>query len=86
MSSQVITFEAPEALIATIDEIAANRDVDRAAILRDALDGYLTEYRELKADLEEADRQIAAGETVPHEEMVAWFRSKQDEVERSGAA
>jgi len=40
---------------------------------------------DLHADLEESERQIAAGETVPHEEVVAWFNAKHNETDKSEA-
>ena len=78
MSAQTVTFEAPTEAIAAVDEIASTREVDRAEILRDALAMYLAEHESLKSDLEEADRQIEAGETIPHEEVVAWFNAQHD--------
>jgi predicted transcriptional regulator len=86
MSLKVVTFEAPEELIATIDEIAAQREVDRAVILRDALAEYLADYEDLQADLDEGYRQLDAGETVSHEEMVAWLRAQHSEADKSEAA
>ncbi|HZL25986.1 MAG TPA: ribbon-helix-helix protein, CopG family [Acidobacteriaceae bacterium] len=86
MSSTVVTFEAPAEFIATVDEIASSRSVDRAAILRDALAEYLADYQDLQADLEESERQIAAGETVPHEEVVAWFNAQYSKLDKSEAA
>jgi predicted transcriptional regulator len=86
MSSQVIKFEIPEDLVATVDEIASNRSVDRSTVLRDALAEYLAEYLRLQADLEESERQFAAGETVPHEEVVAWFHAQHTKRDESEAA
>jgi predicted transcriptional regulator len=76
MSMKTLTFEASEESVATLDEIAVWRAVDHAEVLRDALDLYLADQAALKADLEEADRQIEAGETVSHEEVVAWFNAQ----------
>ncbi|HEY5330561.1 MAG TPA: ribbon-helix-helix protein, CopG family [Acidobacteriaceae bacterium] len=86
MSVETVTFEAPKELIATIDEIASNRSVDRAVILRDALAEYLVDYQDLQTDLQESERQIAAGETVPHEEVVAWFNAQYAKLDKSEAA
>jgi len=76
MSMKTLSFEASEESVATLEEIAAWRAVDHAEVLRDALDLYLADQAALKADLEEADREIEAGETVPHEEVVAWFNAQ----------
>jgi predicted transcriptional regulator len=86
MSVETVTFEAPKELIATIDEIAAQREVGRDVILRDALAEYLADYEDLQADLEESERQFAAGETVSHEEVVAWFNAQYAERDKSEAA
>jgi predicted transcriptional regulator len=86
MSVETVTFEAPKELIATIDEIAAQREVGRDVILRDALAEYLADYDDLQADLDEGYRQLDAGETVSHEEMVAWLRAQHSEADKSEAA
>jgi predicted transcriptional regulator len=76
MSLKTVTFEASEESIATLDEIATLRSMDHASIVRDALGLYLADYVSLKADLEEADRQIESGETVSHDHVVAWFNAQ----------
>jgi predicted transcriptional regulator len=81
-----ISFEAPEEFVTTVDEIASNREVDRAEILREALATYVADYEDLKASIEEGERQIEAGETVSHEEVVAWFHAQHPEAEKSEAA
>lgn len=85
MAVETITFEISEELIATVDEIASHRSVTRAVIMQDALEEYLANYQDLQADIEEGERQIAAGETVPHEEVVAWFKAKYPELDKSEA-
>ena len=83
MSDQALTFEVPEESIATLDEIASNRGVDRETVLREALAIYLARYEELKADLDEAERQIDAGDSLTHEEVAARFEER---VRRTKAA
>jgi predicted transcriptional regulator len=83
MSAKAVTFEAPEESIATVDEIAVNRGVDRETVLREALVAYLAGYEELKADLDEAERQIDAGDFLTHEEVAARFEER---VRRTKAA
>lgn len=83
MSAKPITFEASDESIATIDEIAANLGVDRATVLREAVAMYLEDYEQLKADLEEAAREIDAGDFLTHEEVVARFEER---VRRTKAA
>ena len=86
MSTATVTFEVPQELIATVDEIASKRSIDRAVILRDALAEYIADYEDLQSDLDESERQMAAGETVPHEEVVAWFHAQHSEHDESEAA
>jgi predicted transcriptional regulator len=76
MSMKTLTFEAPEEAIAVVDEIAAGQSASQADVLRQALDLYLADYASLKADLAEADRQIESGETISHEEVIAWFEDQ----------
>ena len=83
MSDKALTFEAPEEAIATVDEIASNRGVDRETVLREALATYLSDYERLKADLEESLAQIDAGDFLTHEEVVARFEER---VRRTKAA
>jgi len=83
MSMQSVTFEASEESIATIDEIAANREVDRAEILHDAIALYLADYEQLKADIAEGERDIDAGNFVTHEEVEARFEAR---LQRTKAA
>ena len=83
MSAKPITFEAPEESIATVDEIAANLGVDRDTVLRQALATVLADYEALKADLEQSDRQIEAGDFLSHAEVVARFEER---VRRTQAA
>jgi predicted transcriptional regulator len=83
MNAKAVTFEAPEESIATLDEIASNRGVDRETVLREALATYLSDYERLKADLEESLAQIDAGDFLTHEEVVARFEER---VRRTKAA
>jgi predicted transcriptional regulator len=83
MSAKALTFEASEESIATVDEIATSRGVDRETVLREALVIYLADYQKLKAELEEAERQIDAGDFLTHEEVVARFEER---VRRTKAA
>ncbi len=83
MSTKALTFEVPEESIATVDAIASNRGLDRETILREALAMYLADHQELKADMEDAERQIDAGDFLTHEEVVARFEER---VRRTKAA
>ena len=76
MSLKILTFEASEESIATLDEIAENLGENREFVLREAVASYLSDYQQDCIELAEADRQIDAGETVPHDEVVAWFNAQ----------
>ncbi len=76
MGVAIISFEASEELIASVDEIASNREVDRAEILREALAQYVADYAELNADIDQARRQIDAGHYTLHEDVVREFEAK----------
>jgi predicted transcriptional regulator len=76
MSMTSVTFEAPEAALATIDEIAANMETDRATVLRDALAFYLADYEQEKAEVEEARRQIDAGNYKTQDQMEALLEAR----------
>lgn len=45
-------------------------------IAEDAMDIYVSDYEELRAAVQEADDEIARGECVPHEEVVARFEKR----------
>lgn len=76
MGVAIISFEASEELIASVDEIASNREVDRAEILREALAQYVADYAELNADIDQARRQIDAGHYTLHEDVVRELKRK----------
>jgi predicted transcriptional regulator len=86
MSNVRVSFELPEEMIAALDEVASNREVDRAEILLEALEMFVANYEELKADLEESARQIEAGQFVAHEDVVAWFNAQHSGIDKSEAA
>ena len=86
MSAKTVTFEASEESIATLDEIAANREVDRAEILREAVALYLADYADLCAELAEGIRQADAGETISHEEVLAKYQAWKSSAKSSEAA
>jgi predicted transcriptional regulator len=77
MSMKTLTFEAPEEAIAALDEIAVNLGVSREAVLGLAVDRYLAQHEDLKAEVEEAERQIDAGNFFTQEQIEARFASMQ---------
>ena len=83
MSQQTVTLELPEESLKTLDEIAANMEVDRAAVLREAIALYLADFEALKSESEEAEREIAAGRYLTQDEMEARFEAR---IRRTEAA
>ena len=86
MSMKTITFEAPEESIAAIDEIAVNLEVDRETVLREALAQHIANYEQDVADAAEADRQFDEGETIAHEDVLAWLEAQHPLAKKSEAA
>jgi predicted transcriptional regulator len=63
------------------------QQADAGLLLNDSeIEAHIQPADDLQADLEESERQIAAGETVPHEEVVAWFNAPHNEIDKSEAA
>lgn len=83
MSQQTVTLTLSEAELQTIDEIAANMEVDRAAVLRDMLEAYLASYAQEKAEAEEAEQDVREGRCFTQDEMEARFEAR---IRRSEAA
>jgi predicted transcriptional regulator len=86
MSMRAVSFEVSEEYLKTIDEIASNMEVDRASVLNDAVAMYLADYQQELADGAEADRQVEAGETLSHEEVVARYETWKASVRVRDAA
>src|ERR1700761_1774300 len=85
MGMTKIVTEIPEDALAAIDKISVNKHMDRGGILREALDAYLEDHAQIEADLKEADLQIEAGDTVPHEDVVAWLHAQHARAKVSAA-
>jgi predicted transcriptional regulator len=75
MSQPTVSLELSEDALKTLDEIASNMETDRATVLREAVDLYLSGYNALKAESEEAHRAFEAGETISQDEMEARFEA-----------
>jgi predicted transcriptional regulator len=76
MSMQTVTVEVTEESVATIDEIAANMRLDRASVLREAISSYLADYAQLVEDIEQAGKDIQAGDFTTQNEMEARFEAR----------
>jgi predicted transcriptional regulator len=83
MSLTTVTFEAPEDCIAAFNEIALSLGETRDRILSEALASYLVDHDRQKSELEEAERQIDAGNFLTQAQMEARFEAR---IARSKAA
>lgn len=83
MSSKTITFRMPEEKLASLDSIAEFEQRDRSFILNEAVNQYLSLQQYNRALIEEGIRQADAGETVPHEEVVAMIEKWAQEADAS---
>jgi len=83
MSMKPVTFELSEEALATLDEIAENLGENRDCVLREAVAFYLADYARLQTEVDEAERQIDAGEFFTQEQMEARFEAG---IRRSEAA
>ena len=86
MAKVQVQLELTEEELKTIDEIAANLETDRAGALRDMVEFYLADYEQEGSELAEALRQVDAGETISHEEMLERFEGMKQRSSRSAAA
>jgi predicted transcriptional regulator len=66
-----VSIEVTEEESNTLNEIAANLEVDRTEVLRAAIEEYLAGYRQELAVSAEADREFESGKTLSHEEIMA---------------
>jgi len=73
---RVITAKLPENLVTKLDEVAARIDRSKSWIVRQALVEWLgEEQRRFELTLE-ALRDVDAGCTIPHEDVIAKIRNK----------
>ena len=86
MSQPTVTLELSAEAIATLDEIASNMETDRAAVLREAIELYLADYRSELEETHQGDLEFEVGETIAHEDVFAWLESQHPRNKESEAA
>lgn len=86
MPEQAITVNLAEETLSALADAAQREGLSVEQLVPLVLDSYLAEMLSLQEDLAEADRQIAAGNTVSHEEMVAEFEARFAARKRTEAA
>ena len=71
-----VTIPVDESEKAELDAWASASGVPVYAMLAEAVSLYVAEQREMQAAIAEAEASIAAGEGIPHEEVVARLRAR----------
>jgi predicted transcriptional regulator len=70
MPLKTITFRVPEERLQALDSLAEVQQRDRSFVLNEAVNQYLSLYDYHCELIREGLRQVEAGETVPHEEVL----------------
>jgi predicted transcriptional regulator len=70
MPLKTITFRVPEERLQALDLLAEVQQRDRSFVLNEAVNQYLSLYDYHCELIREGLRQVEAGETVPHEEVL----------------
>jgi len=73
---KAMAIQLTPALEQRLQHIAAETKRTPEEIAEYATEVYVSDYEELRAAVQEADDQIARGECVPHEKVVALFRKR----------
>lgn len=73
MATHTISVELKDEQIAALDDVASRSATDRNAIIESALESYLAYEAYYRESVEAGLRDVEAGNTVPHEDVVADF-------------
>lgn len=80
MSIRTISFRSASEKIDALDVIAEAQHRDRTFLLNEAIDSYLAQQEEFRAQVMEGIRQADAGRLISHAEMrrmaKAWTKRK----------
>ncbi len=74
MSSQVITFEAPEDTVRAFDDAAASMSMSREEALQGLMEHYLSYDREFRSSVAKGMGQANAGRLIDHSDIEARVR------------
>ena len=86
MSARTISISISDEQLPYVEAAAADEGLTIEEFVPRFLGAYLSDYLELKAALDQADRDIAEGRTIPHEDVVAAFEARFAAVKDSEAA
>lgn len=73
--STVLTFRVDEQLKDDLESLAEATQRSKSFLASEALKNYLAREAWQVAHIQEGMRQVDAGLTIPHEEVVAWMES-----------
>jgi predicted transcriptional regulator len=76
MSTKTISFRIDEKSAKVLDKLAETTDRAKAWHLEQALSNYLQMHRWQLDHIERSRKQIANGEGIPHEEVMATMRRR----------
>jgi predicted transcriptional regulator len=60
-----------------LEQLAARTERTPEELAQEALDRFVSEQEEILAAIQEGDNDIASGNVLPHEEVVARFQKRQ---------
>ena len=83
---KVVTAKLPDALAAHLDEVASRIERTKSWIMREAISQWLAEEDRRYELTMEALRDVEAGRTLDHSELVAWAERKKKEARKASAA
>jgi predicted transcriptional regulator len=69
MAVRTISFRSASEKIEALDAIAESQQRDRSFLLNEAIDNYLAQQEEFRAQVREGIRQADAGQLISHAEM-----------------
>ena len=83
MSSQVVTFEAPEDVVRAFDDAAASMSMSREQVLQNLMEHYLSYDRSFRTSVAKGIEQADASLLIDHAEIEARVRRWEREAEQS---
>lgn len=80
---RVVTAKLPNKLAVKLDEVAGRIDRSRSWIIRQALSEWIAEEQRRHELTLEALKSVDEGQTIPHEDVLAWFEGQRVERKKS---
>lgn len=76
MTVQAVTVPLSLDMVAALDRLADRTERSQAAIMAEAIAGYVADQNAFHDSLDEADAEFERGEYITHEELVAQIRAR----------